>query len=165
MSVFLQVAPPVVSVMVDSRKTHGVMSDCNKQNIYDYRILKTGLQIRVPIFLISKPKHMSWYSKEPSKWDISFEHPKHMFQLMGKKIIAILQNFLLIWTYDYEMVIHQLSVKAHQFSAENAIIWAQNFYRVQKPCSKTGLTVTLSSFTHLQQLPKSIVCLFWFFTS
>ena len=27
------------------------------------------------------------YSKEPSQWDSSFEHPKHMFKFMGKKII------------------------------------------------------------------------------
>ena len=27
------------------------------------------------------------YSKEPSHCDGSFEHPKHMFELMGKKII------------------------------------------------------------------------------
>ena len=31
------------------------------------------------------------YSKEPSQLDGSFEHPRHMFQLMGKKIIAILR--------------------------------------------------------------------------
>ena len=28
--------------------------------------------------------------KEPSQWDGSFEHPKHMFKLMGKEINAIL---------------------------------------------------------------------------
>ena len=31
------------------------------------------------------------YSKEPSQWDGSFEHPKHMFKLMGKKIVTILR--------------------------------------------------------------------------
>ena len=31
------------------------------------------------------------YSKEPSQWDGSFECPKHMFGLMGKKIITILR--------------------------------------------------------------------------
>ena len=30
------------------------------------------------------------YSKEPSRWDGSFEHPKLIFNLMGKKIIALL---------------------------------------------------------------------------
>ena len=32
------------------------------------------------------------YSKEPSQGDGSFEHPKHMFELMGKKIIEILRK-------------------------------------------------------------------------
>ena len=42
------------------------------------------------------------YSKEPSKWDASFEHPKHMFKLMGKKIITILHSISsIIWTYEY----------------------------------------------------------------
>ena len=29
---------------------------------------------------------MLWYSKEPSQGDDSFEHPKHMFTLISKKI-------------------------------------------------------------------------------
>ena len=32
------------------------------------------------------------YSKEPSHWDSSFEHPKHMFKFKGKKIIKALGN-------------------------------------------------------------------------
>ena len=46
---------------------------------------------------------MLWYSKEPSQWDDSFEHPKRVFKLMRKKIIKILRkkNFL-IWSYDTE---------------------------------------------------------------
>ena len=40
------------------------------------------------------------YSKEPSRRDGSFEHPKHMFKLMDKKIIAMLRKlFLLNWPY------------------------------------------------------------------
>ena len=27
------------------------------------------------------------YSKEPCQWDGSFEHPKHMLKLMGKKYL------------------------------------------------------------------------------
>ena len=49
MAVFLLVVPLVVLEMAGSRKTRVVMSDYNKQDIYDYRILKTGLQIRVRI--------------------------------------------------------------------------------------------------------------------
>ena len=34
------------------------------------------------------------YSKEPSQSDDSFEHPKHMLKIMGKKIFTILR-----WVY------------------------------------------------------------------
>ena len=33
------------------------------------------------------------YSKEPSRGDCSFEHPKHIFKPMDKKKIAILHKF------------------------------------------------------------------------
>ena len=36
------------------------------------------------IFLISQPKHILWVLKRISLG--SFEHPKYMFKLMGKKI-------------------------------------------------------------------------------
>ena len=51
------------------------------------------------------------YSKEPSQWDGSFEHPKHMFKLMGKDINAILgEQTILIWTYVcYGLDRHKLS--------------------------------------------------------
>ena len=53
------------------------------------------------IFLISQPKHMLWVLKRTG--DGSFEHPKHMFKLIGKEINAILgaQTILMIWTYLY----------------------------------------------------------------
>ena len=38
------------------------------------------------------------YSKEPSRWDGSFEHPKRMFKLIDKKIITILRNKK-FWTH------------------------------------------------------------------
>ena len=54
----------------------------------------TGLQIRVctrKLFILFLNQNICCgYSKEPSQWDGSFEHPKHMFKLMGKKIITIL---------------------------------------------------------------------------
>ena len=40
------------------------------------------------------------YSKETSQWDGSFELPKHMFKLMGKKIIKIRKYNFLILTND-----------------------------------------------------------------
>ena len=36
------------------------------------------------------------YSKEPSQRDGSFEHPKHMFVLLGKKIVTILRSQILL---------------------------------------------------------------------
>ena len=74
----------------------------------------TDLQIRVRIgklfslFLIQNI--CCGYSKEPSQWDGSFERPKLMFKLIGKKIYSILRlyNFL-IWIYDYKLISSQSS--------------------------------------------------------
>ena len=45
-------------------------------------------------------------SKELSQWDGSVEHPKHMFKLMGEKIITLLNSkCFLIWNYDYQISI------------------------------------------------------------
>ena len=49
-------------------------------------------------FFISQPKHI-----ERSHRDGSFEHPKHMFKVMDKKIIAILHKlFFLNWPYGIQ---------------------------------------------------------------
>ena len=37
---------------------------------------------------------MLWVLKEPSQWDGSFEHPKHMFKLLDKKIIKLKRKFI-----------------------------------------------------------------------
>ena len=55
----------------------------------------TGLQIRVCnlklfFFQFLNQNICCGYTKEPAHWDGSFEHPKHMFKLIGKKIITIL---------------------------------------------------------------------------
>ena len=51
-------------------------------------------------FLISQTKHMLWVLKEPLRRDRSFEYPKHMFNLVNKKIIAILHKLCLLnWPY------------------------------------------------------------------
>ena len=65
---------------------------------------KSGLQIRVRtgklFFFFRNQNICCGYSKEPSQWDGSFEHPKHMFKLMAKEINAILgAQTILIWTY------------------------------------------------------------------
>ena len=64
----------------------------------------TGLQIRVRtgiLFLLYVNQNICCgYSKEPSQWEGSFEHTKHMFKLMCKEINAILgAQTILIWTY------------------------------------------------------------------
>ena len=44
------------------------------------------------IFFISHQKHMLWELKRTvSQLDGSFEQPKHIFKLMGKKIITIVR--------------------------------------------------------------------------
>ena len=46
------------------------------------------------IFLFLNQSICCGYSKEPSQWDGSFEHSKHMLKLMGKKVFAIdAENF------------------------------------------------------------------------
>ena len=55
-------------------------------------VILPSLQIRVhtgKLFLFLN-QNMLWVLKELSQWDGSFEHPKHMFKLMGKGINAIL---------------------------------------------------------------------------
>ena len=47
------------------------------------------------IFLFLNQNICCGYSKEPSQWDGSFEHPKHLLKLICKKIFTILRwNFL-----------------------------------------------------------------------
>ena len=43
-------------------------------------------------FSYSSTQTCCGYLKEPSQGDSSFEHPKHMFKLMDKKIISILRS-------------------------------------------------------------------------
>ena len=52
------------------------------------------------IFLFLNQNICCGYSKEPSQGDGSFEHPKHMLKLMGKKIFTILRSkIVFISTY------------------------------------------------------------------
>ena len=55
---------------------------------------QAGLKLRLRnenlIFLFLNQNICCGYSKEPSQRDGSFEHPKHMLKLMGKKIFTIL---------------------------------------------------------------------------
>ena len=45
------------------------------------------------IFLYLNLNICCWYSKELSRWDGAFEHPKHMLKLVDKKICIILRRF------------------------------------------------------------------------
>ena len=62
-----------------------------------------GLQISVhnqkSIFLFLNQNICCGYSKELSRWEGSFEHPKHMLKLMGRKFFTILCSFF-VFTHD-----------------------------------------------------------------
>ena len=68
----------------------GIQNEQNRVNIV-YYMHQTGLQIRVceHIFYLFLIQNICCgYSKEPSQ--CSFEHPKRLFKLMGKKILTFL---------------------------------------------------------------------------
>ena len=60
---------------------------------HTHEVLESGFQIRVGIgnlFSLSRIQNICCgYSKEPSQGNGSFQPPKHMFKLMGKKIVKI----------------------------------------------------------------------------
>ena len=49
------------------------------------------------IFLFLKQNLCCGYSKEPPQWDGSFDHPKHMLKLMGKKIFTLLSSKIFVY--------------------------------------------------------------------
>ena len=65
-----------------------------------------GLNLRVCnknlIFLFLNQNICCGYSKEPSQWDGSFEHPKHLLKLMGKKIFTFLRWNFLFTSYEQD---------------------------------------------------------------
>ena len=65
----------------------------NKENNFPIRTLiwRPGVCNENLIFLFLNQNICCGYSKEPSQWDSSFEHPKHMFKLMGMEIFTILR--------------------------------------------------------------------------
>ena len=69
------------------------------------------------IFLFLNQNICCGYSKEPSCGDGSFEHPKQMFKLKGKKIIIILRyKFLLNWPY---VVLRPILVMSAEITPDN----------------------------------------------
>ena len=60
------------------------------------------------------------YSKEPSHWDGSSVHPKHMLKLMGKKIVKILNpKILFTLTYVCHRYLHWPKMKTLHFISLN----------------------------------------------
>ena len=70
---------------------------CITKNLYKEIKFKPSVCAQQKIFfLFLNPKICCGYSKEPSQRDGSFEHPKHLVEMMGKKIITIYpENFCL----------------------------------------------------------------------
>ena len=74
---------------------HGIISLPDAMS-YDKRPLVKSVQQKM-IFLFLIQSICCVYSKESSQWNGSFEQPKHMLKIMGKKIFTILhRNFLVI---------------------------------------------------------------------
>ena len=77
-----------------SKGRHNVSNGKLNMVVRDRERHISGLLLRVHnenlIFLFLNQNICCGYSKEPSQCDGSFEHPKHMLKLMGKKIYTIL---------------------------------------------------------------------------
>ena len=70
-------------------------------------LLRVCTCTKIIIFFFLNQNICCGYSKEPSQWDGSFEHPKHMLKPMGEKIFIFLllyprrwNNSLLKYTKD-----------------------------------------------------------------
>ena len=80
----------------------------NTHVFISYSGLKLRVRTKKLIFLFLIQNICCGYSKELSHWNGSFEHPKHMIKLMGKKIFTSLRlNFFayqnLWYWYHYEL--------------------------------------------------------------
>ena len=81
-------------------------------------------------FFQSKHKLCRGYSKEPSQCDGSFEHPKQLFKLMGKKIMTIFHSkYLPDWTYvntdTFFLDTHMQTLFFFFFSTKTYVVGAQ----------------------------------------
>ena len=73
------------------------------------------------IFLFFNQNICFRYWKEPSQWDGSFEHPKHMSKLMIKKIITILRkSFLLDWPYEVYAHLNSRNGQGNNYSRKDS---------------------------------------------
>ena len=96
----------IQAVTLELRQEHSSPSYALKTKLncdeFKYFIHNSGPQVGVRIwkstFLFLNQNICFCYSKEPSQWDGSFEHPKHMFKAMDKEIIAFFRTkSLLVW--------------------------------------------------------------------
>ena len=67
-----------------------------------YFIALSEIAVWKLIFLFLNQNICCGYSKEPSRWDGSFEHPKQVFKVMDKKMFAILfSQYMFTWARNY----------------------------------------------------------------
>ena len=82
----------------------------SKKNVENYlggKEFSPGSVYQENNFLISILNICCGYSKEPSQWDGSFEHPKQMLKLMSKKIFTILcSNLVVILTHGIVLILN-----------------------------------------------------------
>ena len=107
---------------------------------YHIKMRGPGLKIRVRIgklfYLFLIQNIYCGYSKERSQWDGSFEYP-NTFQLMDKKIIAILRKlFLLNWPYE--------GLLQGRIIISNPLNWDQIIYLIRKASSVTWTSFRVS---------------------
>ena len=86
------------------------------------------------IFLFLNQNICCGYSKEPSQWDGSFEHPQHMFKWTGKKIITffVLEKILSFWTYHcqrYTVIFYLGSALLKHTTERNCECWCSHIIK------------------------------------
>ena len=158
MAVDLDIKPPIKQIINRILLIHSL-------NFYHFRTNfegKTGPHIRVChwklFFLFLNQNICFWYWKEPSRWDGSFEHPKHMFKLMDKKIITILRkSFLLNWPYGKQQSLFELLT----WFADLILYVPVNIFSVMMECSKMqcGATSQAIAATHWSRVKHSTTAL------
>ena len=131
------------------------------------------------VFLFLNRNICCGYSKELSQWDGSFERPKHMWKLMGKKIFTILHSkILLILTYVITYEEHNLWNSIHiasvlslvtatyRCSQELIVLCYQ--YNVIGPVKqffqrKIVIILFIHQFKHVFWVLKRTISMRWFF--
>ena len=88
-------------LLIGRKESNQMTCPCCLSDVFTVHSM-TGLYLRVQnenlIFLFLNQNIYCGYSKELSQWDGSFEQPKQILKLMGKKIFTICWNFLFILT-------------------------------------------------------------------